>query len=46
MNEPSDDEFDDYDGDEVEDEFVTDPGDFDGGYGEGSYFAHAMNKDD
>jgi hypothetical protein len=32
--------------DEGEDEFITDPGDFDGGFGEGSYFWHAMNKDD
>lgn len=33
--------------DEDEDDFGTyDPGDYDGGYGLGSYFAHAMAKDD
>lgn len=36
---------DEYD-DESEEEFITDPGDFDGGYGEGSYYEHAMSKDD
>jgi hypothetical protein len=29
-----------------DDEGSDDPGNFDGGYGPGSYFQHAMNKDD
>lgn len=32
--------------DEGGDEEITDPGDFDGGFGSGSYFERAMSKDD
>jgi hypothetical protein len=32
--------------DVFEEESNPDPGDFDGGYGAGSYYQHAMNKDD
>lgn len=31
---------------EAPEELFADPGHFDGDYGEGSYFVHAMRKDD
>jgi hypothetical protein len=34
------------DDDDAEEETITNPGDFDGGYGEDSYYWRAMNKDD
>ena len=33
------------DDDGDDDEIVIDPGSFDGGYGNGSYYQHAMRKD-
>lgn len=36
---------DDSDDDGDDDEIIIDPGSFDGGFGNGSYFQHAMRKD-
>lgn len=44
MSEPNDYPY--PDEDEVADEVFMDPGNFDGDYGPGSYYAHAMSKDD